>query len=208
MDESKKIEVVELPVSELKDALGNPRTISAKKKNELKDSLDKLGDWGVIVIDDKNNIISGHQRVDALRASKGDDVKVLCKRLVGYSNAELRAINIMANTHAGEWDLSKLAEWTADLNIKLGLELPQKDATDMKINEMELIRYEKYDYVMICFRNEIDYLNFTRMIGIEDKKVLICKKKNGDRKIKARAIWYEFLKSKVDIKEKKEQNGA
>ena len=36
---------------------------------------------------------------------------------------ELKAINIKANTHAGEWDMDKLAEWTADLKIDLSLDL-------------------------------------------------------------------------------------
>ena len=51
------------------------------------------------------------------------DTQVLCKRLIGYSESELKAINIKANTHAGEWDMDKLAEWTADLKIDLSLDL-------------------------------------------------------------------------------------
>ncbi len=55
--------------------------------------------------------------------------------------------------------MDKLADWTADFNLNLGFELPQTDPnTDIKIKDMELIRYEKYDYVMIVCRNEIDYL--------------------------------------------------
>lgn len=114
----------------------------------------------------------------------------------------MRAINIKANTHAGDWDLDKLAEWTADLNVNLGLDIPQVDpSTDVKIKDMELIRYEKYDYVMIVCRNEIDYLNLVRALGIDDKKVVVAKGKKGDRKIKARAIWYDDMKAQITSKE-------
>ena len=194
----KSIEVVEIPLSELKDDIGNPRKITKKKAKELQESLEQFGDFGIIVIDEHNNIISGHQRVNALKANKGENQTVLCKKLIGYSETELRAINIKANTHAGDWDMDKLADWTADFNLNLGFELPQTDPnTDIKIKDMELIRYEKYDYVMIVCRNEIDYLNLTRALGIDGKKVLVAKGKNGDRTIKDRAIWYDEMKAKI-----------
>lgn len=194
----KSIEVVEIPLSELKDDIGNPRKITKKNMKGLQESLEQFGDFGIIVVDEHNNIISGHQRVSAMKSCKDKNTTVLCKKLIGYSQPELRAINIKANTHSGDWDMDKLAEWTADLNLNLGLELPQLDPnTDTKIKDMELIRYEKYDYVMIVCRNEIDYLNLTRALGIDGKKVLVAKGKNGERKIKARAIWYDQMKAKI-----------
>ena len=170
----KKIEVVELPISELRDRIGNPRKITTKKKKELQSSMTQFGDFGVIVIDDNNNIISGHQRVEALFATKGKEEKVLCKRLVGYSESEKRAINIKANTHAGDWDLNKLASWTADLQVDLGITRnPLDPASEVKLKQMESIPYERYDYVMIFCRNELDYNELVRNLGIEGKKVEI-----------------------------------
>ena len=72
----------------------NPRTISAKKKQELQESLDMLGDFGIIVIDENNDIISGHQRVEALKVLRGEDEIVHCKRLIGYSEPEKKAISL------------------------------------------------------------------------------------------------------------------
>lgn len=202
-EKDKSIEVVHRAVSVLKDELGNPRKITRKKASELQESLETLGDFGIIVIDENDNIISGHQRVDALQALYGDDHEVLCKRLVGYSKPELKAINIKANTHSGDWDLDKLAEWTADLHVDLGLDLPNSldPHEDIKIKDMELIPYEKYDYVMIVCKNEVDYLNLVQALGIDGKKVVICKTKTGERKIKARAIWYDQMKSQIVPKE-------
>lgn len=62
---------------------------------------------------------------------------------------------------------------------------------------MELIRYEKYDYAMIVCRNEVDYLNLTRMLGIDGATVLVAKQ----RRIKARAIWFDDIKAQIIPKE-------
>lgn len=100
----KKIEVVEKKVKELKNNFGNPRKITQKKREELEKSLDTYGDFGLILIDEDDNIIAGNQRVSVLK-EKDENTQVLCKKLIGYSKSELRAINIKDNTHNGEWDL-------------------------------------------------------------------------------------------------------
>ena len=197
LDSERSIEVVEMEVGQLVGMDGNPRKINSKRKNELRKSMEMFGDFGIIVIDENNRIISGHQRTDALLALHGEKHKVLCKRLKGYSEPELRAINIKANTHSGEWDYDKLAAWTADLQIDFALDLPQTDANEREVKGMELIRYEKYDYVMLVCRNEIDYLNLTRKLGIEDKKIVVNKSNGKERKIKCRAIWYDQIKAQI-----------
>ncbi len=192
----KRIETVELPVSELKNGFGNPRKIKKKKKEELQESLNTFGDFGLILIDEENNIIAGNQRCAVLKEMDPERV-VLCKRLIGYSNAELRAINIKDNVHSGEWDMDVLADWTADLNIDLGIDLDNKSPEERKLKDMELIHYEKYDYVLIVCRYETDYNDLCRKLGIENAKVPITNK----RKIKARAVWYDQMKAQIVYKE-------
>lgn len=192
----KEIITEELSLKDLKKTFGNPRKITAKKLKELQESIERHGDFGVFVINEKNEIISGHQRASALEVLN-PDAKVLCKKLVGYSDAELRSINIMANTHAGEWDINKLAEWTADLNLNLGLDLNNKAQDDIKIRDMELIRFERYNYVLIACRNENDYNNLARKLGIDGKTVIIAPSQKGGRRIKARAIWYDDVQCKL-----------
>lgn len=192
----KRIEVIELPVKEIKNGFGNPRKISKAKRDELQQSLEDFGDFGLILVDENNNVIAGNQRVSIMR-QKDDSQKVLCKRLVGYTESELRAINIKDNTHAGEWDLDLLADWTADITVDLGIKVGEKNPDERKIDDMELIHYEKYDYVMIVCRTELDYLDLTRKLGIAGKKIKIAKK----RKINARAIWYEDMKCQITDKE-------
>ena len=152
-----------------------------------------MGILGIFLIDEDDNVIAGNQRLKAILDLWGPDTELDCKRLIGYSNAELKAINIKDNTHAGEWDLELLADWTADLNLDLGIDLNNENPEERKIDDMELIRYEKYNYVMIVCKSEIDYNDLIRKLGIEGRKVAITKK----RKIKARAIWYDQMKTQI-----------
>ena len=188
----KRIEVCKMRVGDLKHNFGNPRKISKKKAEELERSMDLFGDFGVFVVDEHDNVIAGNQR-SIILARRDPDIEVDVKKLIGYSEAELRSINIMDNTHAGEWDLELLADWTADLNLDLGIDLNNENPEERKIEDMELIRYEKYNYVMIVCKSEIDYNDLIRKLGIEGRKVAITKK----RKIKARAIWYDQMKAQI-----------
>ena len=189
----KRIETIEMPVSKITTGFGNPRKITKKKREELKRSLDELGNFGIFVIDENNDIIAGNQRL-AIIKDENPDAVVTCKRLIGYTDAEKRAINIKDNTHSGDWDVDLLADWTADLTIDLGLDtLKEKDTKERKIDEMELLPYEKYDYVLIVCRSDIDYDILQDRLGIRDKKVPITQK----RSIRARAVWFDKVEDKL-----------
>lgn len=194
MDETnkKRIEVVEMRVGDIKFGFGNPRKIKKKKKEELERSIEQYGDFGLFLIDENNNAIGGNQRATTMAAQDPDRI-VLCKRLIGYSEADLRAINIKDNTHAEEWDLDLLADWTADLTTDLGLDLKELDPNERKKKEMELINLEKYNYVLIVCKNELDYNELTRNLGIDGAIVRMGSKK----KLKARAVWYHNMKAQI-----------
>lgn len=184
-----KIELCRMRAGDIKTGFGNPRKISKSKMEELEKSLQDDGDWGIFLIDEHDNVIGGNQRLKAIIKLWGPDAMIDCKRLIGYSKSRLKSINIKDNTHAGEWDLDALADWTSDLVVDLGLDKPvEEDVQAREIPEMELIHYEKYDYVMIVCRSVLDYNDLLRKLGLEGKTVNISK-----RKINARAIWYENM---------------
>lgn len=192
----KRIEIIEMPAKDIKTGFGNPRKISKAKREELRQSMETYGDFGIYLIDEKNNIIAGNQRLSVVMEIDPETV-LYCKKLIGYTKSELRAINIKDNTHAGEWDLDLLADWTADLNLDLGIAFEEKEPEEREIKDMEPIHYEKYDYVMIVCKYETDYNDLVRKLGIEGAKVKIAK----TRKIKARAIWYDEMKAQLIEKE-------
>ena len=195
----KQILVEKRKARELKTNFGNPRKIGKKELDELKKSFELYGDFGIFLIDEKDNVIAGNQRLKALLQTNPEQ-EILCKKLIGYTESELRAINIKDNLHSGNWDLDVLAEWTADLNLDLGLDV-KKDKPEKEIKNMEPIRFEKYDYVLIACKNEIDYNELIRNLGLEDKVIKIRK-----RKMKARAIWYDDMKCQIVPKKENELN--
>lgn len=196
---AKRIEYCQMKAGDVKTGFGNPRKISKAKMEELERSLQENGDFGIFLIDEQDNIIGGNQRLKAILKIWGSDTVLDCKRLIGYSKSQLKAINIKDNTHAGEWDLDALADWQADLHLDLGLEMKELAPEERAIPEMELIHYEKYNFVLICCRSELDYNDLIRKLGLEDKKIKIAK----TRKIAARAVWYENIANQIS--EKKEE---
>ena len=189
----KKIELCQIKAGDIKTGFGNPRKIEKKRLEELERSFEMFGDFGIYLIDEHDNIIAGNQRLKVVLMNYGPDTILDCKRLIGYTQEELRAINIKDNVHAGEWDLDLLADWTADLNVDFGISSKDVPIGEREIKDMELIRYEKYDYVLLVCRNEVDYNNLLRLFGLENSNVLIAKR----RKIKARAIWYDTVSSQI-----------
>lgn len=194
----KHIEMIQMRVGDLKTDFGNPRKITKRKRDELRKSLEELNDFGIFLIDENDNIIAGNQRASILKEIN-EDTEVWCKRLIGYTVNELRAINIKDNTHAGEWDLDGLADWNADIGLELGFQTVAANDSmeDRRTKEMELIHYEKYDYVMIVCRHETDYLDLCRKLGIEGRIIKMAKK----RSINARAIWYDDVQCDIRAKE-------
>ena len=190
----KRIEVCRMRAGDIKTGFGNPRKISNKKMEDLEQSMSTFGDFGIFLIDEKDNVIGGNQRLKVVKKLYGEDAMIDCKRLIGYSQSELKAINIKDNTHSGEWDLNLLADWTADLNLDLGIELNNTALDERKLKDMELIRYEKYDYILLVCRNELDYNELIRKFGIDGAKVKIPGTK---RSIKGRAIWYDQIKAQI-----------
>lgn len=109
----KRIELCQMRAGDIKTGFGNPRKISKKKMEELEFSMETYGDFGIYLLDEQDNVIAGNQRLKVVLKKFGPDTQLDCKRLIGYTKAELRAINIKDNTHAGDWDLDMLADWTA-----------------------------------------------------------------------------------------------
>lgn len=189
MTKKREILITKKRVGDLKFEIPNPRKIKKKKREELQRSLENLGDFGVIVIDENDNVVSGFQRAQIL-ADMDPDQLVDCKVLIGYTDKEKKIINIKANQHAGEWDIDALVDFAIDLtDIDLSDVLPDAKKNDEVevIHDMELRRYEKYDYLVIMCRSALDYNELLRKIGYENTKMHL----SASKKVKARAIWYD-----------------
>jgi hypothetical protein len=110
----KNIEICYYKPSELFLSFGNPRKISETNKEKLKQKIQQFGDHDIIKINDKLQVISGNQRIQAMIALN-IDIPILCKKLIGYTEKELKKINLDSNEHEGEWDYDLLNEWKIEL---------------------------------------------------------------------------------------------
>lgn len=110
----------------------NPRILTEKKKEKLKESLEKFNLAEIPAINTDNTIIAGHQRIKVLmmleRGEEEIDVRVPCREL---TELEMKEYNITSNVPAGFWDLEVLDEAFADIDLEgLGLDLSEFNIPD------------------------------------------------------------------------------
>ena len=82
------VEYAELELGKLTPSDNNPRQISNDRQHQLQKSLDTYGDVGIIVVDENNVIISGHQRYSILLTEYGKKHKVSIKRISGLTESQ------------------------------------------------------------------------------------------------------------------------
>jgi ParB-like chromosome segregation protein Spo0J len=112
-------------VSDLIPYEQNPRTLSKKQAEDLKQSLERFNLVEIPVVDTGNRIIAGHQRLKIMqmigRGEEEIEVRVPCRDL---TDDEFREYLIRSNKNTGSWDFDLLAnafdteelvEWGFDL---------------------------------------------------------------------------------------------
>lgn len=127
---------------------GNPRKISARQLEMLKNSLSEFGDLSGLVYNTvTKRLVGGHQRLKLLPPESeitfvdhsngyinvnGDRFHV---RLVSWDQIKEKAAIIAANKHGGDWDMPKLMDYLIDLDANnVDLEL-----TGFGVSEVESI---------------------------------------------------------------------
>jgi len=143
-------------IDELQENVDNPRRLSKKRAEELKNSLDKFGMCQPIVIQPTGRIIGGHQRLKMLRSFGVDEVYVAIPSRV-LSDREAKELTIGLNKISGDFDLDMLANrWEPDILMDAGFteeelhtdiipqEKPKKFSINIKFdNEDDLRHVEK-----------------------------------------------------------------
>ena len=134
----------------------NPRERDDKGQSVLEQSMDKFGLVDTPVINQNNTLISGHRRLEYyIERNQLDieiDVRVPSRML---TEDEVKRYMLLANTHAGKWDLPKLEEHFGDLYKDIMInELPSiedvalpsaEQVTQSKDAEREIIEDEFND---------------------------------------------------------------
>lgn len=97
-------------VSDLTPYERNPRRLTDKQAEKLKESLEKFDLVEIPAVDLDGKIIAGHMRVNILRSLGRDqdeiDVRIPNRKL---TKEEFKEYNIRSNANTGEWDWDILA---------------------------------------------------------------------------------------------------
>lgn len=123
------MEVKKVKISDLKFAEYNPRKISEKQMEDLKESIRCFGFVDPIVVnknkDRLNVIVGGHQRVKAFKQDGGKEVPCVFVDL----NLDLeRELNVRLNRNVAGWDWEKLnTEFDSDELVDWGFSNSELD---------------------------------------------------------------------------------
>ena len=98
----------EIEISKLKPAEYNPRQITKKQYNDLKDSVEKFGLVNPIILNKDMTVIGGHQRLKVCKDLNYD--KISCV-VLDLSKEQERELNIRLNKSGGEFDMDALANY-------------------------------------------------------------------------------------------------
>ena len=129
-------------INKLKPATYNPRQITKKQYNDLKDSLDKFSLVEPIVVNKDMTIIGGHQRYkiwkENAEQSNVDDITIPCV-VLDLNKEQERELNIRLNKSGGEWDfdllsnfdIQELKEWGfKEIELGLNIDKIEEDKED------------------------------------------------------------------------------
>jgi len=131
-------------INKLKPAKYNPRQITKKQYNDLKESIDKFGLVDPIIVNEKTmTIIGGHQRYkiwkENAKKSKVEDITIPCV-LLNLNKEQERELNIRLNKSGGEWDfdllsnfdIQELKEWGfKDIELGLNIDKIEEDKEEI-----------------------------------------------------------------------------
>jgi len=100
------MKIEKIKISELNPAEYNPRKMTNKQYEDLKESLEKFGLVDPIIINSDNTVVGGHQRLRIMRELGAELVPAV---RVNLSKEDERELNIRLNKNTGEFDLDVLA---------------------------------------------------------------------------------------------------
>lgn len=109
------METKDIPITDLKLAVYNPREITEHDFEALKKSITEFGFVEPVVVNKDMEIIGGHMRVKAAEALGMKQVPCVMVDLVPE---KARLLNLALNRISGRWDVQKLGELIIDLSTK------------------------------------------------------------------------------------------
>jgi DNA modification methylase len=137
---TKELNIVYVPISDLKPAEYNPRKISKEALEQLKESISRFELVDPIIVNAaprrKNVVIGGHMRLRAAKENGLKNVPVVYVRIPNLKKE--KELNLRLNKNTGEWDFEKLKFFEPDFLTDIGF-----DDTDLSSIWSENIEVEE-----------------------------------------------------------------
>ena len=175
MGMEKRIEELNLPLTDIIPNEENPRYITEDKLEKLIQSIEEFPEMTTmrpLVVNQDNILIGGNMRYKALQKLGYTDTKVI--RVYGYTKEEQKEFLVKDNVGYGEWNWQLLLtdEWDIEVLDKWGMDFPewlgQDDIMDLNLDglgtgvETENTQ-EKIKTIKLKYTNE-DYDNITNAL--------------------------------------------
>lgn len=181
----KQYPVVEMDISELEENELNPRVIRPANFTALRNSLGRYGNVSTIVYNKlTKRVVSGNQRLKVLRAA--GETKTMVTVGEWDEEEEIALMLEMNNQFSqGDWrvdlaieQIERLRERIPDaydalnlVNLKRELDSrkPAKGGEDEAnlIQEMEIMPFEHWDYIVLVFSDIRDFLAASEWFGLK-----------------------------------------
>jgi hypothetical protein len=203
------IELKRIKASELLDNQNNWRTHPDSQRDAINGILTEIGiaDSLIAYYSERNEgkltLIDGHLRksldpditypvqITDLNDAEADMLMMVLDPLAGMAGMDKEKVLELVDTiNTGEWAVREMLH-------KLELEAKSISEDSLKENDkraeggppdMELLPFEHYDYIMVMFRNELDWLAAVELFGLERQtdprktgKIGLCRVIDGAR---------------------------
>ncbi len=119
---TENINVVCVPIADLRASEYNPRKWDAEAKKQLKESITRFGVVDPLLVngaeDRKNIVIGGHFRLEAIKELGHTEAPVVYLNIPDIERE--RGLNIRLNKNVGEFDIALLAEFDESFLSDIG----------------------------------------------------------------------------------------
>ena len=176
-------------LSELIEWEKNPRQLSKHAAEHIQKSIEKFGVVDPLIINLDNKIVGGHQRKLILKLITDPEFEVdvrIPDRLL--TDEEVEELNIRLNKNVGAWNWDTLAnefevddllDWGFSEEELIGMSFDAEvNNKEQEIPEMELAAFEGYDYIVLVFKDQLDWLAALDILEIEKVRQVVEKGKD------------------------------
>jgi DNA modification methylase len=140
---NQKINIVEVPINELRASEYNPRKHSKEQAEQLKESIKRFGLVDPVICNSaperKNIIIGGHFRAEVAKEIGMTSVPVVYVQILDLSKE--KELNLRLNKNTGEFDLELLAEFDESFLADIGFDSQDLDdifPTEENVEQFDL----------------------------------------------------------------------